>query len=967
MLVTALVLLLFSLRSIAGLYTDFLWFDSLGFDSVWREVFLTRVGLAVVFSATMFALVLVNLAIAERLAPSQRPAGPEEELVRRYHEVIGDRGGLVRLAAAFVFSFLWGITAAAHWQEWMLFRNRVDFGTRDAQFNTDVGFYVFTLPWVQFLVEWIFTAFVLTFVLTAVAHYLNGGIRINAARQRTTPQVKAHLSVLLGVLALVKAVDYWYDRYGLTLSQRGRVDGANVTEVKAHLPALNLLILISLCAVVLLVINIWRRGWVLPAIAVGLWAFVAVVMGGVVPLVYQRFFVEPSESSRELPFIDRNITATRAAYGLTDEGDQATIVRRPYGEVEDRLELTPELIAQSADTITNLRLLDPEIVRSTFQGQQGERNFYTFNDLDVDRYPIDGVTRPVLVAPRQLLLSEIPGGTWENRHLSFTHGYGLALAPAAELVDGRPNFLIGDLPMIENTTRLDLDLAQPRTYLGEEVDDYAIVNTDREEVDFPTSNGANKFYDYTGDDGVRMGGFFRQLAFAIRFSDINPLFSGFVDSDSRVIFNRDVRLRAQELAPFLGFDSDPYPVIDDGRILWVLDAYTTTDRYPNAQHADRRGLSDKSGLRRDFNYVRNSVKVTVDAYTGEVRFYIVDDSDPLAKAWSQAFPELFRGADEMPASLLDNLRFPADLFTVQTNMWGRYHLGEPADFFDPAQAWTIALDPGRELNERATASAPVVTAAAGASTAVLAGLPPIQPQYALMQLPGEEKAEFVIIRPFVPAGDANQRQELTAFMVGRSDPEHYGEIIVYEVPGTTVDGPFNANARMLSNQLVAQQTTLLGTTGSQVDLGNILLVPIGDNVLWVRPLYVSGNNSGGAQALPEVNRVMVSYGQQVRACPTLELSLAALFVDEAALAEDEECRSIDPDARPDNGEPVPDEGIGQEQDVARLVTSALRALAQANTALESGDLGEYQTQVDRAERLLRQADALLDEAVAAGG
>lgn len=961
-LAAVVVVLLLSLRSIAGLYTDRLWFDSLGFVSVWEEIFVTRIVLGLVFVATMFALVLINLAIAERLAPPYRPAGPEEELVRRYHELVGHRSGLVRLGAAFLFSLLWGITASGHWQEWILFRNRVSFGTKDAQFGRDVSFYVFTLPWAQFLVEWLFTAFVLTFVLTAVAHYLNGGIRINAVRQRTTPQVKAHLSVLLGVLAVIKAVDYWFDRFALTLSRRGRVDGANVTEVKAHLPALNLLILISVCAAMLLVVNIWRRGWALPAIAVGLWAFVAVVMGGVVPLVYQRFFVEPSESTRELPFIDRNITATRQAYGMIEDGDGAIIERRRFPDPAPANDLSPQLIADAAGTIANLRLLDPDIVRATFERDQGDAAYYAFRDLDVDRYSIDGITRPVLISPRQLDLSKIPGGTWEGRHLGFTHGYGLAVAPAADVVDGRPRFVVENIPMQIDSARFPERVSQPRTYLGEGVGGYAIVNTGREEIDYPTDEGQQAEYAYTGPDGVRMGGFFRQLAFAIRFSDINPLFSGLVDSDSRVIFNRDVRLRVEELAPFLAFDGDPYPVIDGERIVWVLDAYTTTAQYPNAQHGDRGGLSPGSGLQRDFNYVRNSVKATVDAYTGEVHFYVVDAADPLVRAWRKAFPQLFSDVDEIPDSLVDNLRYPTDLFTVQTNLWGRYHLGEPAAFFDPAQAWTVALDPGRKLTSAGAGAAPDrqnVAPAVGAD--VLASLDQIVPQHVLIQLPGEPEPEFVIMRPFVPAGDANRRQELTAFMVARSDPEHYGEILVYEVPGRNVDGPVNANNKMLSADLVATQTTLLGDRGSQVDLGNMLLVPVGQNVLWVRPLYVSASSSNDNElGEPEVNRVLVTYGSEVRACPTLDLSLAALFVDESTLENDDACRTLEREPPDDDAEaaPVVDEGE-PGADAARLVNRALRALRQADEALLEGDLGLYQDLVDQAERLLAQADELL--------
>lgn len=492
--VLAIVALL-SLRSTAVFYTDYLWFDSLGFTEVWRGVLFAQIGLALFFIVVMFILTWVNLLIADRIAPAFRPPGPEEEFVRRYHEAVGPRAGLVRLGTAGLFALFLGAGTGARWQDWILFRNSQDFGVEDPQFGVDVGFYVFELPFIRFLINWTFTALVVVLIITAAGHYLNGGIRLNAPVQRVTPAVKGHLSVLLALLAIIKAADYWYQRYSLNFSRRGIVDGATYTDVNAQLPAIKLLILISLAAAVLLIVNIWRRGWVLPVVAVGLWAFVAVVIGNIYPAVYQRLVVEPSELSRESEFIDRNITATREAYGLTVSGDDNTSAGVVEAEFAPDVtgELTPEILRANVATIENARILDPAIVSPTFGRREADRDQFRFaDDLDVDRYMIDGVERAVVVAARELNLSGVRAG-WENQHVSFTHGYGMALAAANDVdSQGEPVFLVGGLPTSIDES-IDVGQAnqdfQPRIYVGEGLGGYAIVGTARCEVDFPLLAG----------------------------------------------------------------------------------------------------------------------------------------------------------------------------------------------------------------------------------------------------------------------------------------------------------------------------------------------------------------------------------------------------------------------------------------------------------------------------------------------
>ena len=967
----AIIIVLLSLRSLAELYTDYLWFDSVGFPSVWREVLFAKIILAVIFILIMFALLWINMYLADRFAPSFRPAGPEEEFVRRYHEVIGPRTGLVRLAAAALFAITWGITAGTQWQSWILFRNRVDFGVEDPQFGRDIGFYVFELPFIQFAVDWAFTAVLFTLIVTVAAHYLNGGIRVNVPEDRVTPAVKVHISVLLAGLALIQAVDYWYQRYALTLSSRGVVDGATYTDVNAQLPALMLLVLISLCAAALLIVNVRRRGWVLPAVAVGLWAFVAVVMGAIYPALYQRFSVEPSESDKESLYIERNIEATRAAYNMTEGDSSGSELRSvPYAATDT---LTPELLLADVDTLENIRILDPSVVEETYEDIEAERQQYQFADVDVDRYIVDGKPRPVVIGARQLDLANLPRNNWETEHVSFTHGYGVALAPAGTTVRGEPDFVMSGLPTTVDADRVDVTLDREQLYFGELLAGYAIVGTSRQEVDYPGPDNRDVLTTYEGADGVRIGGFFRKAAFALRFGDINPLFSGLINSDSRVIFNRDVKVRAAELAPFLQFDADPYPVLVDGRVQWVLDAYTTTDRYPYSQQADRESLDGRSGLRRNFNYVRNSVKVVIDAYDGNAVFYVMDPSDPIITAYRKAFPELFTDADEMSEELRAHLRYPEDLFRVQTNMWGKYHIDEASDFFDNTGAWVPARAPLKQVDGDAEDD----TAISQIQLPTAEGFRergPIDPLYLQMQLPGEVGQEFVLYRPFVAADPDFERQELLAFMVARSDPEHYGELVVYEIPGTTVDGPALIDIQMRSNTIVSEQITLLGRGSSSVTLGNMVLVPVADNLVWVRPLYVSGDNK-----FPQFTLAIASQGGEVRVCPTTEQALSALFLDASLLSNDARCTNVDPlygpgavdaaldppgtDDEPDD-EPVapPPPPVGELPDeVATLLREADEAFAQARAALEDGDLGRYQMLVDEAEGKLQEALAFLED------
>lgn len=888
---SALFVLMLSLRGLAGFWTDYLWFDALGHENVFVSVFGAQVVLVVLFTLLFFGLLYGNLTVADRLAPPIRPPGPEEDLLRGYHLAVGHRRGLVRLVLSGLFALIAGLGVSGRWQEWLLFTNAVDFGVSDAQFGRDLGFYIFRLPFMSFVISWLFATLVVVLILTTIFHYINGGIRLQSVGERVQPQVKAHLSVLLGLIALVRAGDYWLARFELTTSNRGAVVGATYTDVNAQLPVMNLLILISLFAVVLLLVNIRRRGWVLPALAVGLWAFVALVMGGIYPAVIQSLRVEPAESEKEAPYIARNIEATRMAFGL----DTITVVQ--LSDFDNRIDASD--LRSNRGTVRNIRILDPLIVQGTFDRLQGEREFYTFTDeMDTDRYTIGGETTQVLLGTRELEVN--PNRSWENQHVAFTHGYGVAMAPVSQVRgSGDPDFLVGDLPVsIDPSVEVTLD--RPQLYVGEGLDGYAVVGASRSEVDYTDENQetqAVRYADIGGEGGVGMGTLTRRAAFALRFGQLEPLISNFVTSDSRVFYVRDVRERVEKLAPFLLFDADPYPVLIDGRILYVVDGYTTTDRYPYSQFASSGELPRASGLsRHSFNYVRNSVKATVDAFTGEVKFYVVDESDPLVVAYGEAFGGLFTPASEMPASLIAHLRYAEDLFRIQSEVWGRYHVEDTQNFYQRASEWAVSQDPGR-TGEGAANLAVVDEAGFRIGTARMR----MAPYRTMVALPDGDDAEFVIMRAFVPLDEDDARKELAAYMVGRSDGDRYGELVVYRPPSSNFDGPALAEERIRNDEAVASLQTLLSQRGSNVLFGELLLVPIENSILYVRPLYVQAE---GDNTVPELERVIVAVGEKVVMANSLQealeeltrSSLGDLFAGISGAAADLEEYSSTPDA-----------------------------------------------------------------------
>ncbi len=935
----ALFLVLVSLRGIAGFYTDYLWFDELALTSVWRSVLGVKFALGVIFTLLFFALLWANLAIADLIAPTFRPLGPEEQMIERYHEAVGQRAGLVRVAVAAAFALIAGPGASGQWGAWTLFRNHVPFEARDALFQKDLGFFVFQLPFAKFVVDWLFASLVIVAIITAVAHYLNGGIRFQTPMQKVTPQVKAHLSVLMAVLAILKAVNYYLEKYELVYSTRGVVQGAGYTDVKAQLPAMQLLLGISLIAAALFIYNIFRRGWVLPVIALGLWAMVSVVVGAAIPAAVQQFRVQPTESTKELPYIDRNIKATKAAFGLRDV---------QMNDFAANNAVTNADLANNRSTIENVRLWDPDptILQETYNRLQQIRNFYRFNDVDVDRYVAEGGrVRQQLISARELNIDGIPSPSWVNQHLVYTHGYGAVLTPSSAVEpDGKPALQLKDLPPSGTPS-----IAQPAIYYGQVMSGYAIVNTKQREIDYAEADGTNHTTTYNGGGGVKIDSFVRKAALSLRFGDINPLISSFVTSESRAIYVRDIDERVRKAAPFLRFDSDPYPIIYQGKIQWIYDAYTATSRFPYSQSADTSRLRPSSGLNANLNYVRNSVKVVIDSYTGKMTYYVVDQSDPIIKAWRNAFPKLFTDGIDIDPELRRHFRYPEDMFRIQTNMFGRYHISNAGDFYNNTDAWDIAQMPGAVRN-----AAPLVPATNAAGVPTAAREPRMDPYYLLMRLPDETTEDFLLLQPFVPRSSDDSVKVLSAFMVAKSDPGNYGQLEAFVMPRTRqVDGPALVNSRINQQPEVSEQITLLSTAGSNVRLGNLLLIPIEQSLLYIRPLYVEAEGT----PLPQLKKVIVVYGDRVVMRDSLREAITTLFPGSSPTTLEQQGLGVT--APPPGQTTVPPPGGTTTPplptSINDLLTEATARFTAAEEALKAGDLATYQRATNDAKDLVRRA------------
>ena len=922
---TAIVLVILGsvLVGLSGFYADFLWFRSVDFQTVWSTVLITKVSLFIFFGLITSLFITTNVYLAYRSRPLYAPVSVEADNLERYRGQLEPIRRWVLLAIALGFFYFSGTSGVALWERWMQFRNATSFGVKDAQFGLDVSFFVFKLPFYEALIAWAISTLILTIIASAAVHYLYSGIRLQVAEDKTTVAARVQLSVLLGILVLIKAVAYWFDRYALALKEGRLITGLSYTDVNALLPAKAILAGISIICALLFFANIIRRSWVLPAAGVSLLVISSVLIAGVYPAAIQQFQVKPSESSKEAPFIQRNIEATRAAYGLSEvevKDYQATI------------ETSAGQLKNDEATISNIRLLDPSVVPSTFRQLQQIKPYYNFADsLDVDRYTINGVKRDSVVAVRELSIEGNPARNWINDHLVYTHGFGFVSALGNTIdSDGKPTFSVGDIPPTSG-----LGEFQPRIYFGENVPNYSIIGGakggDPVELDYPDDKSANgqKNYTYTGEGGVPMGSLFTRLLFAIKYQEQRIVLSNLINSDSKILFNRNPSERVAKVAPWLTLDGNIYPAVVDGRILWIVDGYTTSNGYPyskktNLATATTNTISTNTTAvsalaSRNISYMRNSVKATVDAYDGTVKLYQWDTKDPVLATWSKSFPGTVTPKSAISKSLLEHIRYPEDLFGVQRDVLSTYHVKTADAFYGGQDFWRVPTDPS--------------------SLGANAGVQP--PYYMTLKLPGQDKAAFSLTSSFVPRGN---RQNLTAFASVNSDngPD-YGKISVLQLPrSTNISGPSQVASNFEAKPEVAQALSLLRQGGSDVVLGNLLTLPVGGGLLYVQPVYVRA--TANTSAYPLLQKVLVSFGDVIGFDNTLKGALDQVFGGNSGTVLNNTSQS-----NTGGSTPVVSNSVKSALDNAKA------ALADAQAALRRGDFAAYGKAQDRLEAAILAA------------
>ena len=913
------------LVSLSGFYVDYLWFRSVEYSDVWTKLLTTRAALFLIFGLLTSLIIVTNIIVAYKRRPIYVPLTVEADNLERYRAQIEPikRAAIIGIALA-IFYFA-GTAGARFWESWMLYSNATPFGVNDPQFGRDVSFFMFTLPFWQSLVGWGISTLILATIAAGVVHYIYGGIRPQVRDDRTTVTARVQISILLGLIVALKAVAYWFDRFALATSDEGIITGLTFTDVNAVLPAKSILAGIAAICSLLFFANIFRRSWVLPAAGTALLGLSSFLIAGVYPALIQQFQVKPTESSKEAPFIQRNIEATRVAYGL----DQVEI--RDY---QATLATSAGQLADDQSTIANIRLMDPNVLSSTFRQLQQIRPYYAFNEsLDIDRYKLDGQTRDMVVAVRELNIEGNPNRNWINDHLVYTHGFGFVGAYGnAQDVDGKPIFSSGDIP-----SKGVLGEYQPRIYFGENNPEYSIVGAPKGgepvEFDYPDDGSPNgqKLYTYTGAGGVPMGSLFSRLLFAIHYQEQRILLTDLINADSRIIFNRVPRERVAKVAPWLKIDGDPYPAIVDNRIVWMIDGYTTSSGYPYSRVVDISGATtDALNINNNpltavpnstINYIRNSVKATVDAYDGTVTLYAWDEKDPVLQTWMKAFPGVVKPKSEMSDALISHVRYPEDIFRVQRDVLALYHVKNANAFYGGQDFWRVPRDPS------------TLGANAGAQP----------PYYYTLQLPGEKDASFSLTTPFVPRGG---RENLTAFAVVNSDPgEDYGKFTVLQLQrSTNIAGPSQVASNFEANPTVALSLSLLRQGGSDVVLGNLLTLPVGGGLLYVQPVYVRA--TANAAAYPLLQKVLVAFGEKIGFDDTLSGALNQVFGGDSGTAAP---------SRPSTG------GSGDQtpaqEDLAQALASAQRALADAQAALSRGDFAAYGQAQDRLKAAIEAAVA----------
>lgn len=913
--IVAIVVFAFILLSItASFWADWQWYVSVDHSNV----FVTQIRVRVLLFLSFGILTAVALGTSARLAYRSRPilvpVTPEDLAVSQYREGLEPLRRVLFTVGPAALGLLVGISAASQWRTYLMWSNSVPFGKSDPQFGKDLSFYMFDLPYWRFILGFLFTIVIFSGLANIVVHYAYGGFnprnigRINHA-------TRAHIVFFLGLLALLKAAAYSLDKYALATKSDALITGLKYTDVHALLPAKSILTYIALATSILFFVSLFRAGWSVPFIALGTMFGASLLIGGLYPAFVQQVQVKPSELARETPYIERNLQATVAAYGL------GKVQISEYKAIDNP---SKAAIGQDASTLGNVRLLDPSIVSPTFRNLQQIRGFYAFpNSLDIDRYSLDGSKRGSVLAVREVSLAGLAANqrNWFNDHMVFTHGYGMVAAYENKTnSDGSPSFLESNIP-----PQGSLNIKQPRVYFGEQSPDYSIVGAPTgaapKELDYPDDKSANgqKNNTYAGKGGVPVGSLFQRVLFALHYKDINILLSNQISGNSKLLYDRDPATRVRKVAPWLTLDTDPYPAVVDGRIQWIIDGYTTSNTYP---YSARVSLSDATAdsvnsqnaigyNSQDITYIRNSVKATVDAYDGTVHIYTWDTKDPVLKVWAKSFPGVVESKSSIPAGILAHVRYPEDMFKVQRDILAKYHVKDPQAFYSGQDFWNLPDDPTKPSVNQA------------------------QPPYFLtVKMPDQKKATFSLTTTFAP----NKRQTLAAFMAVNSDPgADYGTIRVLQLPrNTTIPGPTQVQNNFESDPDVSAKLSLLRQGGSEVVLGNLLSLPVGGGLLYFEPVYVRASQGDG---YPLLRKVLVSFGSKVAFEDDLTSALAKVFSGQVT-----------------TGPVKPPTGSVTAQ-LAQAITDANSAYSQGQAALAKGDFAAY----GAAQKRLATALALITE------
>ena len=885
--------------TLVHLLTESWWFDAVGFTSV----FWTRITWQIVIWVATFAVFSLflwfNYWLADCLSRDRFFSFLTATELEPYTKTISRLSALVLI---FVVAISAASASAEFWSTSLKFLNATNYNRIDPIYGKDVGFYLFKLPFYEGLQTWLFTL-LLSGLLIAIAVYLLKGVIgfnfviPNLRRQRLTTQKlklerqwqsnfqgkqKTHIILLLAAIAIVTAIDFWLKRYDLLYSANGVVWGAGYTDTHARLFSYWVMGIGALILGVFLILAVWLRRTRLPIYGIVAYMLILFLVNGVYPELQQRFSVEPNELDKELPYIKNSLEFTREAYDLE-------VINNQDYPVADNL--TPEVLQQQQGTIQNIRLWDYRPLLSTYRQLQEIRPYYSFSDIDLDRYTIDGNYRQVMLAPRELDYEQVPqqAQTWVNQRLKYTHGYGLVMSPVNRVTsDGLPELFIKNIPP---ESKIDLVVQAPAIYYGELTKDYIFTGTTTPEFDFPQGN-SNAFTQYDGAGGVPMPNFLRKLAYAYDLGSLKILISNYFTADSRIHYYRQIQERVSHIAPFLRFDSDPYITLIDGRLQWIVDAYTTSDRFPYSEPVE-------PGI----NYIRNSVKILVDAKDGTMQFFAVDENEPVLATYRKIFPNLFQAQNTIPNQIKEHFRYPLDLFKAQAQMYLAYHMNDPQVFYNREDLWRFATE-SYEGNQQA-----------------------IEPYYQIMNLPGESKEEFVLILPFTPVGKDN----MISWMAARSDGNNYGNVLLYEFPKQKlIYGPFQIEARIDQNPDISQQLTLWSQKGSRVIRGDLLVIPIDNSLLYVEPVYLRAEQG----ELPELRRVIVAYAKEVVMRPNLESALTALFGNESAPQVAQPSTAVNADSN--------------------LIQQAADAFERAQTAQREGNWAEYGRYQQQLKKIIQQ-------------